>query len=60
MTTEQSPDIQETQPDPRTVIADVDALLAQVAEIDAAAAVEPLAQITSLLNSALDSAQERL
>ena len=60
MTTDQSPAIQDTQPDPRTVISQVEALLDRVAEIDAADAVEPLAEITSLLNSALDSAQERL
>lgn len=66
MTTDHSPDIPDTadiddapleMPAP---LSQIDALLDQIAEMDPAEAVEPLAQITSLLNTALDSAQERL
>lgn len=39
---------------------EVERLLEDLTDIDAAEAVEPMAQITALLNSALDTAQERL
>ena len=39
---------------------EVEGLLEEVVDIDPAEAVEPMAKITALLNSALDTAQERL
>lgn len=39
---------------------EVEGLLEEVTTIDPAEAVEPMAHITALLNSALDTAQERL
>ena len=41
-------------------MAEVDELLEEVIDIDPAEAVEPMARVTALLNSALDTAQERL
>ena len=39
---------------------EVEDLLEEVTDMDPAEAVEPMARVTALLNSALDTAQERL
>ena len=39
---------------------EVEELLEEVTDMDPAEAVEPMARVTALLNSALDTAQERL
>lgn len=60
MTTDQTREPAADDSDHEVVMTEVEELLEEVTDMDPAEAVEPMARVTALLNSALDTVQERL
>lgn len=60
MTTDQSREAAQEDHQHDVLMTEVEGLLEEVTGLDPAEAVDPMARITALLNSALDTAQERL